>query len=1328
MKISRASTAAALGCAAALFAMLVTGPAGAQPPSRPAKCDELSSSFETGPRKTLSALHQSALTLGDQRSDEAAAKAAQLLPGLRSLMADIMRREGARSVSAALLKSDIADLAFKLAQPDHDLIKRLRQEAFDVLVNAGTLETLEVSLRLDGLLNSQSTPVERYAHALRRLQAHRQAAGDVVRASPLWQSDVVNAPTIADKERLLREQLAVAVRVGHAKWALQTRSDLLSAVIELRTGWKTAVHDNKGSFRSVLEQNARRAPEILQLARQIAPELEARLGWPKRIDGAPCSWLPTGVDVTAQVIISLGEQAERAPALRLVVLSAADGAFETDYVGSLSNMSAVLAARSVDKELYLQGMAAAAIGSWDSCDISKEIPALCSLRSLASSYASMAAAPQGIPLLLDAIALAEEKGASAETKALLIVECAELEWRAGTAAEASKLLDRAERLLLANPSLAETEVSIKAVRLRALIADAQLDDRLALQSFDRLVRIAIDLNTRRSREHPSTMSGNSGASRATDVSHAAARELVHRHVRRRFCVDCGEVAGGAPPAIAWLRAVFMPTRESGLVPSMEDFLLLRALPVEAWSVEMQRAATDRFKATLALQSGEVGKGALPALAEIRRLLPAKTDEPTLLRTVALAGVIPDTMGDAGGIKAFMAFLLERDLARKRALWATFYRTVASSTSDQFGTDADFYDQTDALARGLQASDYGLAARVVFESLVDKIADGASTGTLKSKDSLQTLTINSGVAVPALTRIASFAIQRKEWALAHRLLDLAGAVARERLTTEWGSGNDRVSAGLNDLRPAIRLTAQLRADLLTDAASRQAVPDGQAKLFADLQMAMFSDTAAVAQAVDRRRIAANPALASAIKRRDEAASAIAASEKFRFVSELYSLTSVADEVKALARVRDASAAEATRLMPVAEDALSPAPVSLDEAQRSLGAGEAVLLLHAGSHAVYGQLIKRGEPPVAWISKLTVQELERRIKSVRAGIDVSAGSLPQFPFDEAFALHEILLGPAAGALADIRHLLVMADGPLNSLPLAILPTAAVTTPPITPDEIRAMKIPWLIRKHALTTLTSMGSLRLRGAKPLASRARIAFAGIGNPVLTGAPGTFRGIELGQTVLAAGRVDIEALRRLPSLPETATEIETLGKTLNASKDDLRIGAAATETAVKRMALADYRIITFATHGLVAGAVKGAAEPGLVLTPPITGTEEDDGFLGASEISALKLDADLVVLSACNTASSDGRPRAEGLSGLARSFLAAGARGIVATHWAIPSKPAVELTTRMVSARSSNPEGGWGSSLRTAMLAVIDDIGAADFAHPANWGAFVAVGLAGDK
>ena len=94
-------------------------------------------------------------------------------------------------------------------------------------------------------------------------------------------------------------------------------------------------------------------------------------------------------------------------------------------------------------------------------------------------------------------------------------------------------------------------------------------------------------------------------------------------------------------------------------------------------------------------------------------------------------------------------------------------------------------------------------------------------------------------------------------------------------------------------------------------------------------------------------------------------------------------------------------------------------------------------------------------------------------------------------------------------------------------------------------------------------------------------------------------------------------------------------------------------------------------------------SEPGLILTPPNVASMEDDGLLTASEIVALKLDAELVVLSACNTAASDGRPRADGLSGLTRSFLSAGARNVLVTHWTIPSFPAVSVTTQMMAERS---------------------------------------------
>src|SRR5437899_9420949 len=98
---------------------------------------------------------------------------------------------------------------------------------------------------------------------------------------------------------------------------------------------------------------------------------------------------------------------------------------------------------------------------------------------------------------------------------------------------------------------------------------------------------------------------------------------------------------------------------------------------------------------------------------------------------------------------------------------------------------------------------------------------------------------------------------------------------------------------------------------------------------------------------------------------------------------------------------------------------------------------------------------------------------------------------------------------------------------------------------------------------------------------------------------------------------------------------------------------------------LADYGIVYFATHGLVAGDVKGLAELSLVLSIPKQPTEFDDGLLTASEVAQLKLNADWVVLSACNTIAGD-KPGAEALSGLARSFFYAGARALLVSHWAV--------------------------------------------------------------
>ena len=202
--------------------------------------------------------------------------------------------------------------------------------------------------------------------------------------------------------------------------------------------------------------------------------------------------------------------------------------------------------------------------------------------------------------------------------------------------------------------------------------------------------------------------------------------------------------------------------------------------------------------------------------------------------------------------------------------------------------------------------------------------------------------------------------------------------------------------------------------------------------------------------------------------------------------------------------------------------------------------------------------------------------------------------------------------------------------------------------------------------------------------------------------------------------------MRRLPPLPETADELRAIAKTLGAGNDAVFLGKQATETAVRKTDLSDAQVLAFATHALVAGQIKGQAEPALVLTPPAKASPEDDGLLTASEIARhLKLDADWVILSACNTAAGDATG-AEGLSGLAKAFFYAGARALLVSHWSVQSDAAVKLTTRMLAEAAAHPEIGRAEALKRSMLALIDDPENDHFAHPLFWAPFVVVGEGG--
>ena len=206
------------------------------------------------------------------------------------------------------------------------------------------------------------------------------------------------------------------------------------------------------------------------------------------------------------------------------------------------------------------------------------------------------------------------------------------------------------------------------------------------------------------------------------------------------------------------------------------------------------------------------------------------------------------------------------------------------------------------------------------------------------------------------------------------------------------------------------------------------------------------------------------------------------------------------------------------------------------------------------------------------------------------------------------------------------------------------------------------------------------------------------------------------------AGPIDGRVLRSLSSLPETSVEINSIAEILGKSATTVFLRGQATEKQFRAQNLLDYRILYFATHGLLPGELKCQNEPGLVLTPESEQAESKntDGLLEASEISALKLNADLVVLSACNTAGGGGKLGGEALSGLAESFFFAGARSLLVSHWQVPSGATAQLMSTLFTELGPELRGGASRALMAAQKKLIAK---KETAHPFFWAAFVVIG-----
>jgi CHAT domain-containing protein len=390
------------------------------------------------------------------------------------------------------------------------------------------------------------------------------------------------------------------------------------------------------------------------------------------------------------------------------------------------------------------------------------------------------------------------------------------------------------------------------------------------------------------------------------------------------------------------------------------------------------------------------------------------------------------------------------------------------------------------------------------------------------------------------------------------------------------------------------------------------------------------------------------------------------------------------------------------------------------------------------------------------KATSGEIESRVRKLREALEPQAAmisDIPAFDLKLAYELYGLLLKPVESGWKPAKNLIVVTNGALGLLPLSLLPTA--------PYEIRSdddsllfagyRAVPWLARTHAVTTVPSAAALRTLRQLPPGKPNRGELIAFGDPyfsreqeadaageklrVADAGGNLTRGVPLKRrNAVKLEGVDSAELAMLPRLPDTADELKSIALALQADPSKvLNLGKQASEQLVKTMNLSGFKILAFATHGLVPGELNGLTQPALALSSPAVTGGDGDGLLTMEEILGLKLDADWVVLSACNTGAGAGAG-AEAASGLGRAFFYAGTRALLVTNWSVHSQSARELVTDLFKRQADDTKLTRGEAMRQAMMAVVDGPGylGADgksefaYAHPLFWAPYSIIGDGG--
>jgi CHAT domain-containing protein len=462
-------------------------------------------------------------------------------------------------------------------------------------------------------------------------------------------------------------------------------------------------------------------------------------------------------------------------------------------------------------------------------------------------------------------------------------------------------------------------------------------------------------------------------------------------------------------------------------------------------------------------------------------------------------------------------------------------------------------------------------------------------------------------------------------------------------------------------------------------------------------------------------------------------------------------------------REKARTEINKRFPSYADLVDPKPPSVDQIKATLADGEAMLSFYFGRDASFVWAVpKTGAVAFAEI-KATSGEIESKVRKLREALEPQAAmisDIPPFDLKLGYELYSLLLAPVEPGWKQSKSLIVVTNGALGLLPLSLLPTAEAKIDPNDDPLFSSYRaVPWLARNYAVTMVPSSAALRTLRQLPPGKPGRGELIAFGDPLFSAEQAaeaektdtpetpiikvadagaiTTRGMPLKRrSSPKLEGVNSAELAMLPRLPDTADELKSIALALQADPAKvLRLGKDANEDAVKTMDLSGFKVIAFATHGLVPGELNGLTQPALALSAPAVAGVAGDGLLTMEEILALKLDADWVVLSACNTGAGSGAG-AEAASGLGRAFFYAGTRAILVTNWSVHSQSARQLVADLFKRQADDPKLTRGEALRQAMMALVDGPGYIGtdgktefaYAHPLFWAPYSIIGDGGAR